>query len=98
MLGPAEDPRLEEGTIKDHLTAVSKQVEQGNFPLGPNELVLLLYRHPRHSPTLCGQRITGAGEGLLLHKELLPRSLPLLRRYNWGCLHRLMPSRTLVVF
>jgi hypothetical protein len=33
--------------------------------------------HPRHPPTLGGQRVTGAGQLLLLHEQLLARSLPL---------------------
>src|SRR5271166_5689805 len=53
--------------------------------LGPVELILLLHRHPRHPPSLGGQRVTGAGQGLLLDEKLLARSLPLLRRHNrWG--------------
>src|SRR5258708_38266060 len=73
MLGPAEDAGLEEGAVDDQLPAALEQIEQANLALGPVELVLLVYRHPRHPSTLGGQRITGAGQGLLLHQELLPR-------------------------
>src|SRR5262249_17802566 len=87
----------EEGAIHDQLPAALEQVEQANLTLGPVELVLLLHRHPRHPSTLGGQRITGAGQGLLLHEELLPRSLPLLLRHDRGCLYRDMPFRVLRV-
>src|SRR5437763_3949850 len=81
VLGPAEYPGLEEGAVDDQLTAALEQVEQADLALGPVELVLLLHRHPRHPATLGGQRIAGAGEGLFLREELLPRSLPLLLRH-----------------
>src|SRR5215510_9692477 len=81
MLGPAEHPRLEESAIDDQLPAAFEQVEQANTTLGPIELVLLLHGHPRHPPPLGGERITGASQGLLLHQELLTRSLPLPRRH-----------------
>ena len=97
VLGPAEHAGLEEGAIDDQLTAALEQVEQANLALGPVELVLLLHRHPRHPSTLGSQRITGAGQGLLLHEELLARSLPLLLRHDRGCLHREMPFRVLLV-
>src|SRR4030095_2329074 len=97
VLGPTEHPGLEEGAIDDQLPAALEQVEQTNLTLGPVELVLLLHRHPRHPSTLSGQRITGAGQGLLLHEELLARSLPLLLRHDRGCLHRDMPFRVLLV-
>src|SRR3989454_6553565 len=82
VLGPAEHSGLEEGAVDDQLKAALEQVEQANLTLGPVELVLLLHRHPRHPSTLGGQRITGAGQGLLLHEELLARSLPLLLRHD----------------
>src|SRR5260370_476385 len=88
VLGPAEHAGLEEGAIDDQLPAAFEQVEQANLALGPVELVLLLHRRPWHPPTLGRKRITGASEGLLLHEHLLPRSLPLLLRYDRGCLHR----------
>src|SRR6478672_11752679 len=97
VLGPAEHPGLEEGAIDDQLPAALEQVEQANLTLGPVELVLLLDRHPRHPSTLGGQRITGAGQVLLLDNELLPRSLPLLFRHDWWCLHRNVLFRVLVV-
>src|SRR5215475_1722737 len=97
VLGPAEHPGLEKGAIDDQLPAALEQVEQANLTLGPVELVLLLHRHPRHPSTLGGQRITRAGKGLLLHEELLVRSLPLLLRHDRGCLHRDMPFRVLLV-
>src|ERR1019366_7201907 len=70
---------FEEGAVDDQLTAALEQVEQARFALGPVELVLLLHGQPRHPPTLGGQRVTGAGQVLLLHQQLLARSLPLLR-------------------
>src|SRR5262245_53753559 len=85
MLGPAEYPGLEESAINDQLPAAFEQVEQANQTLGPVELVLLLHGHPRHPSTLGGQRIAGASQGLLLHQELLTRSLPLLRRHDRRC-------------
>src|ERR687895_1179396 len=42
---------------------------------------------PRHPPTLGGQRVTRAGQLLLLHEQSLTRSLPLLARHDRGCLH-----------
>src|SRR6266550_4554225 len=88
VLGPAEHPGLEESAIDDQLLAALEQVEQANLTLGSVELVLLLHRHPRHPSTLGGQRITGAGQALLLHEEILARGLPLLLRHDFrisGC-------------
>src|SRR5258706_3638884 len=96
VLGPAEHSGFEEGAIDDQLTAALEQIEQAYLALGSVELVLLLDRHPRHPSTLGGQRITGAGEGLLLHEELLPRGLPLRPHYDRGCLHRDTPPRVLL--
>src|SRR5438552_338271 len=97
VLGPAEHPGLEEGAIDDQLPAALEQVKQANLTLGPVELVLLLYRHPRHPSTLGGQRVTGTGEGPLLHKELLARGLPFLLRHDRGCVHREMPFPVFLV-
>ena len=88
MLGPAGHAGLEKGAIDDQLTATVEQVEQARLALGPVELVLLLHRQPRHPPTLGGQRVTGAGQLLLLHEQLLARGLPLLLRHDRGCVHR----------
>src|SRR5262249_56030854 len=52
------------------------------------EFVRLLDGHPRHPPAFGGQGVTGAGQRLLLHEELLARSLPLLARHDRGCVHR----------
>src|SRR2546430_17527845 len=82
VLGPAEHSGLEEGAVDDQLPAALENVEQANLTFGPVELVLLPDRHPRYPSTLGGQRITGAGQGLLLHEELLVRSLPLLLRHD----------------
>src|SRR6266478_4977320 len=79
MHGPAEDAGLEERAIDDQLTAALEQIEQAYLALGSVELVLLLHGQPRHPPAFGGQRITGAGQVLLLHEQLLARSLPLLR-------------------
>src|ERR1700694_2453970 len=97
VLGPAEHPGLEEGAIDDQLTAALKQIEQAYLALGAVELVLLLYRQPRHPPAFGGQRVAGAGQGLLLHEELLARSLPLLLRHDRGCVHREMPFPVFLV-
>src|SRR3981189_908959 len=75
-------PGREEGAVDDQLTAALEQVEQARFAFRPVELVLLLHGQPRHPPTLGGQCVTGAGQGLLLHQHLLARSFPLLRRNN----------------
>src|SRR5215813_7796792 len=96
VVGPAEHPGLEEGAIDDQLPTAFEKVEQANLTLGSLEL-MLLHRRPRHAATLGGQRITGAGEGLLLHEELLQRSLPLLLGHDRGCLHRGMLFRVLLV-
>src|SRR5216683_4541340 len=92
MVGPAEHAGFEEGAIDDQLTAALEQVEQARFALGAVELVLLLHGQPRHPPTLGGQRVTGAGQVLLLHEQLLARSVPLLRRHDRGCLHGQMST------
>src|SRR5262249_23109159 len=88
MVRPTEHAGLEEGAVDDQLTAALEQIEQARFALGSVELVFLLHRQPRHPPTLGGQRVTGAGQVLLLHEQLLARSLPLMRRYDRRCLHR----------
>src|SRR5229473_386849 len=85
VLGPAEHSGFEEGAIDDQLTAALEQIEQAYLALGSVELVLLLHRHPRHPSTLGGQRVTGAGQGLLLHEQLLALRLPLLRRHDRRC-------------
>src|SRR5580658_8488605 len=97
VFGPAEHPGLEEGAIDNQLLAALEQIQQANLTLGPVELVLLLHRHPRHPSTLGGQRVTGAGQGLLLHKELLARSLPLLLRHDRRSVHREPPVPVFLV-
>jgi hypothetical protein len=87
MLSPAEYAGLEEGAVDDQLTAAFKQVEQAYLALGSVELVPLLHGQPRHPPAFGGQSVTGAGQGLLLHEELLARSLPFLRRHDRWCVH-----------
>src|ERR1700684_2349963 len=96
-LGPAEHPGLEEGAIDDQLTAALEQIEQAYLALGSVELVLLLHGQPRHAPTLSRQRVTGAGQGLLLHEELLARSLPFLERHDRWYAHCEMPFLVLHV-
>src|SRR6185369_2410661 len=88
VLGPAEHAGLEESTIDDQLPAALEQVEQVNLTVRPVEFVFLLHHHPRHSSTFGGQRITGTGEGLLLHQKLSVCSLPFLLRHDRGHLHR----------
>src|ERR1700677_112374 len=87
VVGPAEHPGLEEGAIEDQLRAALEQIEQAYLTFGPVELILLLHRHPRHPSAFGGQRVTEAGQGLLLYEELLARSLPLLLRDDRGCFH-----------
>src|SRR5947208_2403796 len=88
VVGPAKYSGLEEGAIHNQLPAALEWVEQANSSLRSFELVPFLHQHPRHPSTLGGQRITGAGQGLLFREELLPCSLPLLLRHHWRCLHR----------
>src|SRR5215467_12288647 len=87
VLGPAEYPRIKEGAIDNQLPAALEEIKQANLTFGPLELVFLLHGQPWHPSTLSGKRIPGAGQGLLLHQELLPRSLPLRLRHDRGCLH-----------
>jgi hypothetical protein len=98
MVGPAEHAGLEECAVDDQLTTTVEQVEQTRFTLRSVELVLLLHRQPRHPPTIRGHRIAGAGQLLLLHEQLLARSLPLAQRNDLRCLHRdfHLPVRTSV--
>src|SRR5215471_8145784 len=90
MLGPAEDPGLEESAVDDQLPTPLEQIKQAYFAFGPIEIVFLVHGQPRHPPAFGGQRVTGAGEGLLLHEELLARGLPLLLRHDRGSVHREM--------
>jgi len=87
MLGPAKHPGFEKSAIDDQLMAAVEQVEQSRLARRPVELILLLHGQPRHPPTLGRQRVTGAGQGLFLHEQLLVRSVPLLRRHNRWCVH-----------
>ena len=87
MVGPAEHPGLEEGAVDDQLTAAFEQVEQARLARRPLERIRLLHGHPRHPPALGGQRVTGAGLGLLLHEQLLARGLPRLRRHDRWRVH-----------
>ena len=79
MLGPAFHTGFEEGAVNDQLTAAVEQVEQARLSLRPVEFVFLLHGHPRHSPALRCQRVTGPGQLLLFNEKLLARSFPLLR-------------------
>ena len=87
MLRPAVHAGLEEGAVDDQLAAALEQVEQARFALGPVEHICLFHGDPRHPPSLGGQRVTGAGQGLFLDEKLLARSLPLLRRHNRWRVH-----------
>src|ERR1041385_2493429 len=91
MLRPAVHAGLEEGAVDDELVAAVEQVEQARPALGPVERVGLLHRHPRHPPPLGGERVTGAGVGLLLDEKLFARSLPLPRRHDRWRLHGVSP-------
>src|SRR6266478_1520723 len=97
VLGPAEHPGLEEGSIDDQLPASLEQVEQANLTLWPVELVVLLHRRPRHASSLGRQRITGTGKGFLLHEELLVCGLPLLLRHDRRGIHLEMPFPVFLV-
>src|SRR5262245_61053862 len=96
MLGPAVHAGLEEGAVDDQLAAALEHVEQAQLAPGPLEDVRLLHRHPRHPPTFGGHRVTGAGQGLLLHEEPLPRRLPLLRRHDRRRVRRELAASLLV--
>ena len=87
VVGPAEHSRLEERAIDDQLTTALEQVDEARLAPGPDELIGLVDRHPRHPPAFGGERVMGAHHGLLLHKELLARSVPVLLRYDWGNVH-----------
>src|SRR5205807_3091581 len=76
VLGPAEHPGLKERAIDDQLPAALEQVEQADLALSALERVLLFHQRPWHSSTLRGERITRAGESLLLHQKLLPVQPP----------------------
>ena len=71
VVGPAEHARLEEGAVDDQLTPTVEQVEQAGLARRPLERIRRLHGHPRHSPALGGQGVTGAGLGLFLHEQLL---------------------------
>src|SRR5580704_15124171 len=87
MVWPAEHAGLEEGAVDDQLAAALEQIEQAHLALGSVEPVLLVHGQPWHPPALGGQRVTGAGQRLLFHEELLTRSLPFLRRHDRWCVH-----------
>src|SRR6266699_712679 len=91
VIRPAEDAGLEESAIDDYLTAALEQIEQTDPALGSVELVLLFYGQPRHPSAFRGQRVAGAGEGLLFHEEFLTRGLPLLLRDDGRRFHREIP-------
>ena len=78
MVGPAEHAGLEERAIDDQLAAALEQIEQTRLAVGPDELIGLVDRHPRHPTTLGGERVMGAHYRLLFHEELLTRSVPVL--------------------
>jgi len=87
MFGPAEHPGFEEGAVDDQLTPAFEQVEQARRAHRPLERVCPLNRHPRHPPAFGGQRVVGPHLGLLLHEQLLARSLPRLRRNDRWRVH-----------
>ncbi len=82
MLRPAVHAGFEEGSVDDQLTPALEQVEQARFALGPVEHICLFHGNPRHPPAFGGQRVMSPHLGLLLHEQLLARSLPRLRRNN----------------
>jgi hypothetical protein len=87
VLGPDEYSGFEEGAVDDQLTPVFEQVEQAHRARRSFERVRLLHGHPRHPPAFGGQRVMGPHVGLLLHEQLLARSLPRLRRNDRWCAH-----------
>jgi hypothetical protein len=87
VLGPSVHAGLEEGAVDDQLAAPLEQVEQAGRAVRALEAVLLLHRQPRHPPALGGQRVTVAGQLLLLHQQFEARGLPLLGRHDRGRLH-----------
>src|SRR5262249_49027065 len=87
MLGPAEHPGFEEGAVDDQLTPAFEQVNQARLAARSVELVRLLDGHPRHPTAFGRERVTGPDLNLLLHEQLLARSLPLLPRHDLWCAH-----------
>src|SRR4051812_29258152 len=81
VIRPSEHSGLVERAVKYQLPAALEKIDEANLTVGALELILLFHQHPRHPPTLGGQRITRAGEGLFLYEHLLVRGLPLLRRH-----------------
>jgi hypothetical protein len=80
-------PNTPGSKIHDQLTPTVEQVEQAHLARRAFERICLLHRHPRHSPALGGQGVTGAGLGLFLHEQLLAGRLPCLRRHDRWCVH-----------
>src|SRR6266851_4428675 len=91
QMGEVGDLVGTEGAAAAGMLGPAEHVEHAHLTFRPFELILLLHGQPRHPATLGGQRVTGAGEGLLLHEELLARCLPLLWRHDRWCLHCEMP-------
>jgi hypothetical protein len=52
--------------LSDQLTPALEQVEQIGLARRPLERIRRRHGHPRHSPALSGQGVTGAGLGLFL--------------------------------
>ena len=69
-----------------------RRVQDGPFA----DTKLSLIHISRHSPAFSGERVTGVGQCLLLHQELLPRSLPLLLRHDRRCVGEMLFSLFLV--
>jgi hypothetical protein len=55
-----------EGAVDDQLAAAFEQIEQARLAIRPLEYIGLVDFHPRHAPTLGGQRVVGAQRCLLL--------------------------------
>src|SRR5262249_46308787 len=68
VIRPAGYARIEKRAINDQLTSAIEKIEQADPAPGPVELVIFFDRDPRHSPTLCGQRVEGTGQFLLLRE------------------------------
>ena len=73
MIGPTEHAGLEEGSVDDQLTAAVEQVEQTHLALGPSNSYFFSTASHGIRRRLGGQRVTRAGQRLLLHEELLPQ-------------------------
>src|SRR5262249_944954 len=71
----------------DQLAAAVEEIEQARRAVRAFKAVRLLHSQPRHAAPLCGERVTGSCQFLLLDQQLLAGCLPLLRRHARGLVH-----------